>query len=180
MTYDIVYADPPWAYYGSTTKMGAAGKHYPLMTQKDICALDVRGLMSPSAVAFVWVTCPKLHDAIHAIEAWGLHYRGVAFVWVKTTKAGVPMGARGTPPTLVKPVTELVLAATTKPKGRPFPILDFTMKQVVFAPVTRHSEKPAIVRDHIVTLCGDRPRIEMFARHDVKGWKKWVPGKFQK
>jgi N6-adenosine-specific RNA methylase IME4 len=33
-----------------------------------------------------------------------------------------------------------------------------------------HSKKPAIVRDKIVELFGDIPRIELFARETCNGW----------
>src|SRR5262249_55396628 len=102
-----------------------------------------------------------------------LHYRGIAYIWVKTNKQGKPMGARGVPPTFVKPTTELVLAATTVKRGRPFPILDFKQPQTVFAPVTKHSAKPLEVRERLEKLCGERPRLEMFARGDVPGWDTW-------
>jgi N6-adenosine-specific RNA methylase IME4 len=29
------------------------------------------------------------------------------------------------------------------------------------------------VRDRIVALMGDVPRIELFARHAVSGWDRW-------
>ena len=38
---------------------------------------------------------------------------------------------------------------------------------------TRHSEKPAEVRDRIVQLLGDLPRVELFARQKVEGWDSW-------
>lgn len=44
------------------------------------------------------------------------------------------------------------------------------MKQYVEAQRTRHSEKPNIVRQKIVELFGDRPRLEMFARQKFDGW----------
>lgn len=31
-------------------------------------------------------------------------------------------------------------------------------------------KKPDIVRDKIVELCGDIPRIELFARKETEGW----------
>jgi len=37
----------------------------------------------------------------------------------------------------------------------------------------QHSEKPSIVRDRIVELVGDIPRIELFARQKVEGWDAW-------
>ena len=39
-----------------------------------------------------------------------------------------------------------------------------SVKQVIVAPYTKHSEKPAEVRDRIVQLYGDLPKIELFAR----------------
>ena len=33
-----------------------------------------------------------------------------------------------------------------------------------------HSKKPAIVRDKIVELFGDLPRVELFARQIADGW----------
>lgn len=173
--YDIVYADPPWSYYGSTTKDGAAGKHYDLMDLDTIKNLPIRSLFRDPRRGglFLWATCPKLPDAIAAIASWGLFYRGVSFVWVKTRLDGVPMGARGVPPTATKPVTELCLLATLAPRGRPFPLLSSKVSQTVFAPVSRHSAKPPEVRDRIVALYGDRPRLELFAREAVVGWDRW-------
>jgi N6-adenosine-specific RNA methylase IME4 len=171
--YDIAYVDPPWQYYGSPIKDAAAGKHYPLMSLEQLAALDVRAILNKRAAAFVWATCPRLQFAIKLIEAWGLHYRGVAYVWVKVNKAGRIISGQGVPPTFTKPTTELLLSATTTPTGRPFPILDLAQSQVVLAPRGRHSEKPAVFRDRIESLCGRRSRIELFARSTTPGWDAW-------
>ena len=39
--------------------------------------------------------------------------------------------------------------------------------------IQKHSQKPDIVKDRIVELCGDVPRIELFARQRTKGWDVW-------
>jgi len=39
--------------------------------------------------------------------------------------------------------------------------------QIVEAPVGRHSAKPDEVRQRIVDLCGDVPRVELFARENL-------------
>ena len=171
--YDIAYVDPPWYYYGSPIKDAAAAKHYPLMSLEELAAVDVRRILNKRAAAFVWATCPRLQFAIQLIEAWGLHYRGVAYVWVKVNKRGEIISGQGVLPTFTKPTTELLLVATTIPTGRPFPILDLAQSQVVLAPRGAHSEKPAIFREHIERLCGDRPRIELFARTRVPNWDAW-------
>ena len=171
--YEIVYVDPPWAHYGEQNKMGAAANHYSTVPDAELLAFPMRPLLADRAVVFMWATCPRLDFGIDCLRAWGLHYRGVASVWVKTNKDGAPMGAAGVRPTLVKPTTELLLAATTNRKGRAFPLLTESMRQAVMAPRGRHSEKPAVFRDRIVELLGDRPRIELFARATAPGWDCW-------
>lgn len=41
------------------------------------------------------------------------------------------------------------------------------------APRREHSRKPDEVRDRIVALMGDVPRIELFARQSAPGWDSW-------
>ncbi|MBV8490064.1 MAG: DNA methyltransferase [Candidatus Eremiobacteraeota bacterium] len=171
--YDVVYADPPWYYYGSRIKDAAAAKHYPLMSQEDLAALPVRRIMAKRAALFLWATCPRLNFAIDLLQRWGLHYRGVAYVWVKTNSRGEIIRGQGVPPTFTKPTTELVLAATTMPTGRAFPLLDLGQGQVVTHPRSEHSRKPAVFRELIEALCGDRPRVELFARETSPGWDCW-------
>lgn len=169
--FEIVYADPAWSYFGDPNKNAAAAKHYNLISQADLCALPVKEVMAPKAALFLWATGPRLDFAFEAINAWGLHYRGVAFVWAKTRKDGVIIGAQGVPPTAVKPVTEFVLLATTMKRGRPFPLLDSKVEQVVLAPRQEHSKKPEEVRKRIERLYGsDRKKIELFARKTSPGW----------
>ena len=183
--FDVVYADPPWSYpslrgvsalpgggYVSRNPCGAAA-HYPTMTDAEIHALPVRSIMADRSALFLWATCPRLDMAMDTIRSWGLHYRGVAYVWVKTRLDGAVMGAKGPPPAFVKPVVEMVLVATTIKKGRVFPLLAYNQQQVVMAPRGAHSAKPPQVRDSIVALCGDRPRIELFARSAHAGWSSW-------
>jgi N6-adenosine-specific RNA methylase IME4 len=171
--YDIVYVDPPWYYYGSPIKDAAAGKHYPMMSLDELAAIDVRAMLNKRAAVFIWATCPRLDFAFKLIDAWKLHYRGVAYVWVKINRRGEIIAGQGVPPTFTKPTSELLLVATTNPTGRPFPILDLAQSQVVLHPRGAHSEKPAIFRTLIERLCGPRSRIELFARSQVKGWDAW-------
>lgn len=43
----------------------------------------------------------------------------------------------------------------------------------MFSPLRKHSQKPDEVRDLIVELMGDLPRIELFARSGAEGWDCW-------
>jgi N6-adenosine-specific RNA methylase IME4 len=50
------------------------------------------------------------------------------------------------------------------------------VKGLVFSERTKHSKKPDCVRDRIVELCRDLPRIELFARDKnifSQGWDVW-------
>lgn len=47
------------------------------------------------------------------------------------------------------------------------------VSQVVDTHIEEHSKKHDIVRDRIVELVGDLPRIELFARQSVEGWDCW-------
>ncbi len=48
-----------------------------------------------------------------------------------------------------------------------------SVHQVIDEPIARHSEKPNVVRERIVQLVGDLPRIELFARKTAEGWDYW-------
>jgi N6-adenosine-specific RNA methylase IME4 len=171
--YDIAYVDPPWYYYGSAVKDAAAAKHYPLMSPQQLAALDVSTLLSPRAAVFMWATGPRLDFAVDLLRAWKLHYRGIAYVWVKTNARNEIIAGQGVAPTFTKPTTELLLVATTIPTGRPFPIHTMRQAQVILHQRGRHSEKPAIFRELIEELCGKLPRIELFARERHPGWDSW-------
>jgi N6-adenosine-specific RNA methylase IME4 len=182
--FDVILADPPWSYYGDPRKDQAAGKHYPCLTAAELAALPVRGLAARGAVLFCWATGPKLAEAVDLLRSWRFHVRGVAFVWVKTTKDGRVIGGQGIRPSVTKPTTEFVLWGATAARGRPLPVCDEAMPQVVLAPrPTRpgggvwHSAKPPAVRANIEALYGPGVRrVELFARERAAGWTGWGGG----
>lgn len=171
---DVVVVDPPWPYYGSPTKMGAAGKEYSLMSEQGIYDFDIHKFRNPGAPVFVWSTSPKMNLAIHAISNWGLHYRGIAFVWIKTRRDGAIIGSQGVRATFTKPTTEFLLLATEKSRGRPIPLLTEKIPQVQLHPRLGHSEKPQRFYDLIRDVYGeDRSYVEVFARKQREGWLGW-------
>lgn len=171
--FDVVLADPPWGYHGLQDKWGAAAKFYETSPDESLLAFPMRRLMKRRSVLFLWATSPRLDFAMKCIKAWGLHYRGVAFVWVKTRKDGRPVGAQGVRPSIVKPTAEYVLAASPVAKGRPAPIADEGVENVVLAPRGAHSEKPDDVAARIERLYPDAGRLELFARKPRAGWTAW-------
>lgn len=187
-SYHVLVTDPPWLYSGDPNKDQAAGKHYPCMSVADMVrAFDVRRILKKQNVVFVWATSPRLHDAIALIGGWGLYFRGVAKVWVKTTLDGRVINGQGVRPSIIKPTTEhlllasseesddsveYLLAGSTKKEGRPLGLLSESQRQVVFAPRPGgiHSRKPDVFLQDIEELFGSVPRLEMFARRSRDGW----------
>lgn len=172
--YQIIYADCPWTYndtLGGNASMGAMP--YKTMSIEDIKNLDIKGISDKNCILFFWATMPKLKEAFEVIEAWGFEYKTCAFTWVKQNPSG--KGIFAGLGRWVMGNAELCLLAT---KGKPRRISK-SVKQIVLAPRSKHSEKPAIIRDKIVELCGDLPRIELFARKEnklfdnFKGWDVW-------
>lgn len=57
-------------------------------------------------------------------------------------------------------------------KGKPKRIKN-NIKQLIIFNRREHSRKPDEIRNRIVELMGDLPRIELFARERVEGWDSW-------
>lgn len=158
--YKIIYADPPWRY--RDLKVG--GITYPTMTIDEICALPISSISDSDSILFMWATMPLLPEALKVINAWGFRYTTCAFTWVKQNPknkqifSGLGRWTRGN--------AELCLLAK---KGHPKRISK-NVKQIVLSPRGKHSAKPIEVRDRIVSLIGDLPRIELFAREECNGW----------
>ena len=115
----------------------------------------------------MWATFPMLREALDVIEAWGFSYKTVAFNWVKQNRngTGIFMGLGN----WTRSNSEICLLAT---KGKPKRISG-SVRSIVLSPLQQHSTKPAEIRDRIVELMGDLPRIELFAREAAPGWDVW-------
>lgn len=164
--YGIIYADPPWSYSDKHCS-GAALNHYSTMTIDELKTLPVKDIAATDCTLFIWATYPKMQEALDIITAWGFKYRSIAFQWMKLNKSGsgfffgLGRWTRGN--------SEPCLIAV---KGKPKRI-SASVGQLVLSPLRNHSQKPPIVRDKIVELMGDLPRIELFARDKVLGWDCW-------
>jgi site-specific DNA-methyltransferase (adenine-specific) len=139
---------------------------YPTMKLKDICNLPIQQIANDDCVLFMWATSPLLPEALQVIDAWGFTYRTVAFNWIKTSSKGNYMYNLGR---WTMGSSEICLLAR---KGKPQRIKK-NVRQLVVAERTIHSRKPPEVRDRIVELMGDVPRVELFAREITDGWDAW-------
>ncbi|GHU89990.1 hypothetical protein FACS1894202_09080 [Clostridia bacterium] len=140
--------------------------HYPTMSESEICALPVTDIADVNCALIMWATFPKLSEALRVMDAWGFRFVTVAFNWFKTDKNGKPFFGVGY---YTKSNSEIALLGIC---GKMKPASNF-ISQVVVSERERHSKKPDIVRQKIVELFGDLPRVELFAREKADGWDSW-------
>ncbi|MEP6756102.1 MAG: MT-A70 family methyltransferase [Chthonomonadales bacterium] len=169
--FSIIYADPPWRFsHGQPDRTtGAKGRvlPYPVMRTTNICDLPIQQIAEQDCVLFLWAIYPMLPDALRVIRSWGFTFKTVAFTWVKENPSGngfhFGMGywTRSNP--------EICLLAT---RGSPKRISK-AVPNLIVSKRREHSRKPDEVRNRIVDLCGDLPRIELFARIKSEGWDVW-------
>jgi len=166
--YNIIYADPPWSYRDRALagNRGSCCK-YEVQTDRWIENLPVRDLADENCALFLWVTMPKLNECLRIFDFWGFKYKTAAFTWVKKNKKtdswffGMGNWTRAN--------AELCLLGVRGSLKR----ISASVHSIVDTPVEGHSKKPDIVRDRIVELFGDLPRIELFACKKVDGWDAW-------
>ncbi len=168
--YKIIYADPPWTFKTYSKKgkeKKSAENHYSCMRLEDIYKLPVKKICDKNCILFLWVTFPMLEKGLETIKEWGFVYKTIGFNWIKTNKKtdslfwGLGFWTRSN--------SEICLIAT---KGNPKRISK-SVHSVIISKIQEHSKKPDEVRNRIVNLCGDIPRIELFAREKVAGWDCW-------
>ena len=167
--FSIIHPDCPWEYHDrlqGKNMRGAAEDHYSVLKPRDLLTLDIGSLAADDCALFLWTTGPQMDVAIDVMRAWGFIPKTMAFVWRKmntksfwTSFYGLGRWTRST--------YEFCLLGT---KGKPKRI-DKGVRQEVIYPRMQHSAKPPIVRDRIVKLMGDIPRVELFAREQAPGWQ---------
>jgi N6-adenosine-specific RNA methylase IME4 len=175
-----ILIDPPWEYttYSEDNGQGrSAEAHYPTMKAADIAALPVGDLAADNCALFMWATWPTIQQAFMVGTAWGFEYRTCAFTWAKVKK--------GIQPTTMARLnddaywhmgmgfwtranTEVCLLFV---KGAPKRIYK-DVRQLIVAPVRKHSQKPDEQYERIARLVGG-PYLELFAREKRTGWFSW-------
>ena len=179
--YQIIYCDPPWSYKdkkGNDPKFAAIT--YKTMATKDIAELPVKNISDDNCILFLWVTMPLLPDSFEIFKRWSFKYKTCGFVWVKTKLSNPTNQFSFLPETCLDDDgrgighytmsnVEICLIGT---KGI-FNRIENNVKQVIFSPRREHSRKPDETRERIIQLCGNLPRIELFARQKTEGWDVW-------
>jgi len=160
--YSVIYADPPWDWktYSDKGRAKTSDKHYSLMGIEDLKMFPIGDIADGDCILFMWVQDAHMSDALELGEAWGFTYKTIGFVWDKQNFGMGYWTRKG---------AEVCLLFT---KGHPHRE-DAGVRQFISEKATIHSKKPDEVRNRIVKLMGDLPRIELFARRKVEGWDCW-------
>jgi len=158
--FDVIYADPPWQYRENTTDpTREIENHYETMDLEAIQQLEVPA--ATDCVLYLWVTSPKVAEAVDVLRAWGFDYRTSAVwdkqsigpgYWFRSQHELLFVGAKGSPET---------------------PDVEARRSSIFSTPRGEHSEKPERVRTHIEQAHPDARKLEMFARDGKVGWELW-------
>lgn len=149
--------------------------HYPTLTVKEMAKLPIGDLFARDSALVMWATYPLLDQAIELGKAWGYQYKSVSFTWAKLNKKaaqrwsypaddsnwfmGCGYSTRANP--------EVALLFT---RGKGLKRMNAGVRNLVVAPVARHSKKPDEVYGRLERLYGDVNRVEIFAR---QRWENW-------
>lgn len=177
ITFDIVVADPSWAFNDKLTmsdvKRGAEA-NYPVLSVEQIASLPVPS--SPDALLLLWVPATLLWDAYVVQKAWGFTYKGL-WVWGKCKKDmdGLAFGMGHT----FRQANEVALVCT---KGSPIRhIVNKAQRSMyvelvesdgpgLLSPTMPHSKKPEQLQDSLELMWPEANKLELFARRERDGW----------
>ncbi len=168
--YQIILADPAWKYGGgkgkNSKKWGNSLSAYNCMKLPDLKKLQITNISDKNCALFMWVTLPMIQEGLELMKAWGFRYMTTAFVWNKIYANGKPYCGMGY---WTRSGSEICLLGFKGKMERQ----SKKVYQVISSKVTEHSKKPDEIRNRIVELMGDLPRIELFARDRKEGWDTW-------
>jgi len=201
--YKIIYADPPWPYRDKchSGKRGVTYK-YPTMDVVSIKNMRVPFITENNCALFLWCTSPQLPVGLDVMSAWGFEFKCIAFTWVKLNKNPVyaqdilgesirdkyfpsnviTVGGENTIVKKLNVYSDFMGMGNYTRANAEFVLLGMrgkikrvsrSVRSTVMTSLETHSKKPDIVRERIVELFGDIPRIELFARQQTQGWDVW-------
>jgi N6-adenosine-specific RNA methylase IME4 len=168
--YSVIYADPAWiTRYFKERNDGYLSRELPYeaMTDEQIKSLPIREIIADDAILFLWVIDSKIPMINDFMKAWGFEYKCVGFVWAK--KAKTTDGVNANFSSYTRRACEFCYIGV---RGK-YMVKKKNLDQFIFEPKREHSRKPDIIRNLIVEMIGDVPRLELFARTKFEGWDAW-------
>ena len=166
MKYDLIMADPPWAFkaYSDKGYGKSPQRHYSCMSIGEIEALDVAALADSNCLLWLWATNPMLPRAFDVLRAWGFTFK-TAGHWSKKTKHGKQAFGGGY---ILRSAGEPFLIGT-----RGSPKTTNAVRGLIEGRVREHSRKPDEAYKAAEQLMPDARRLDMFSRQSRDGWDAW-------
>lgn len=181
--YDIIAADPPWYYRNrQDNDPSRGGVTYPILTDEELFALPVYKLTNENALLFLWTTAPKLSEGVatEVCKRWGFTPVTISFIWIKTTKNGAMINDSTNLEDYESFHSGLGYYTNTNAefvllgrKGKAIERSAKDVKQLIFAPVRSHSEKPREFYQRVDRLYPNYRKIELFARKQNAPPEHW-------
>ena len=184
--FSVVVVDPPWPLAVTPRVDNPMGHGYDTLSVEEIAARPPP-VDSPGWV-FLWSTQTHLPSAFGLLEGWGLRYSGL-LVWLKNggpqmvgdlqrngeyVLAGFSAGEDGD--LAVVGVAGAPRYETTKAFFAVNPTWRMIAGEAPGADLWRrgaHSAKPEGFYRLVERVCGDVPRLDMYARGGRAGWSSW-------
>ena len=188
MKFELICADPPWAFDDKLKKMKAKTKRsaqsqYSTLTATEVAALDVPGIANPDGcVLALWVPSILLPEGFMVMNSWGFNFKQT-FIWVKTKKnvtkhvkktiekgnvvdmndlMAFGMGR------LFRQTHEIALIGT---RGKVYDQLEnHSQRSVMFDINKGHSTKPELLQDRLDQMFPSAQKLEMFGRRVRPNW----------
>jgi N6-adenosine-specific RNA methylase IME4 len=176
--FDLVYADPPWAWAARSPKgEGRSAKnHYNVMSLQGIKDLPISQIAADRSVLCIWAIDSMIPEALALGSAWGFEYKTVVFHWAKTNQKspgfffGLGYYTRANVEQCLL-FTRRKDSLIRKIRGGGLKVVDHSVPRLIVSPIGRHSEKPDEARIRLERLFGDVRRVELFARSRRPGWE---------
>lgn len=161
--FDVIYADPPWAFDVESPAESKVETHYPTMELMGICNIpDLQDRLADDAVLLLWCPQELIKKGLNVMSSWGFEFRthavwrkdkkGMGY-WFRSIHEDLLLGIKGNFP-------------TPKPENRYDSVID--------ARRTSHSKKPMEFYEIIERMFPKRKYLELFARKcDREGWTAW-------
>lgn len=172
----LLVEDPAWkfGFFEVSYNTGkTAAQHYKTMNLEELKKLQLGNLCPKDAVCLMWCSGATMNWALELMASQGFSFKTIAFVWVKLN----PLH-KGKIADLEKDFW-MSLGQTTRPnceyvllgeRGKGLVRRNKSVRQLVFAPVGKHSVKPVEVMNRIRILYGKVPAYEAFARKATPGF----------
>jgi N6-adenosine-specific RNA methylase IME4 len=174
--YSLILADPSWQYDNQQQNDPARGGiTYDTLSMEQLYNIPIGKAAADDSLLVCWVTAPKLMDEYYEkynplsiIRHWGFRPITFIFVWVKLNKSGA--GYYSGLGRYTNSNAEIAIVAR---KGKGLERLTKNVKQLIIAPIGKHSAKPREQYERLFSLYGNVPRIELFARDINKPPEGW-------